>query len=326
MSNFIIFYIFSYRFYNFYVAFLKCIESKHFFLVKLLSLKQDFLKRLLWFLSGRKKVIESRIFLAKKLLIESKKINSNNIIESRILRSKKLQLKVPKDSKKLIESRILKLKKLLYIFIFLTLILQNLQAKNYGGNYDWRMIGGGPLQLVSFHIGLDSSITHNGSTGYSIGASVGWNYFSAFYNVLDNVEHTFDVGFRVKYMFNHSAFETHLVGFETYLHFPCATSDSFLNFPQPVSLIVGGGAIFPYKDSKSSPNTELLAQQNALNGYYFEFGIGLAKYFIVNVNLLYRVSFFNEDSIKAMNNLTFSPQNFNLQPIEHSFHIEFAIF
>lgn len=277
-----------------FIIFYKCIESKHFlnyFCFKTLKLKQDSI--------NEKKLIESRIFLAIKFALQ--------VIESRIKSSKKLFCIIT-----------------FFLLILQNLLLENLHAKNYGGNYDWRMIGGGPLQLVSFHIGTDTSITHSANTGYSIGASVGWNYFSAFYNVLDDVEHTFDVGFRVKYMFNRSAFETHLVGAELYLHFPCATSDTFLNFPQPISLVIGGGGILPYKDSKNFSGASNAAN-NDIRGYYFEFGIGLAKYFIVNVNFLYRVSFFNADSIKAINNVTFSPQNFNLQPIEHSFHIEFAI-
>ncbi|RDU67522.1 hypothetical protein CQA53_00400 [Helicobacter didelphidarum] len=183
-------------------------------------------------------------------------------------------------------------------------------AQNYGGNYDWRMIGGGPLQLVSFHVGSSTSITHNGDTGYSLGVSVGWNYFSAFYGVFDNIEHVFDMGMRVKYNFNHNVIKSHLVGAELYLHFPYSTTNIFAKFPQPFSLILGGGGIFVYPDSKAS--------RADIHGYYVETGIGIAKFFIVNVNLLYRWSFF-PSGVSQGNAI-------GLQPIEQSFHVEFAIF
>lgn len=204
----------------------------------------------------------------------------------------------------ILESKILSLLQKTLLFL---LIIQNLYAKNYGGNYDWRMIGGGPLQLVSFHIASDTPINSGASGSYSIGASIGWNYFSALYNMLESVEHNFDMGLRVKYLASFSNVRSTLLGAELYLHFPASNSDIFLNVPQPLSLIMGAGAILPYKDSK-------------VNGYYLEIGLGVAKFFIINMNLLYRASFFSTDSI---NSIGTTPA---LKPIEHSFHIEFAIF
>lgn len=175
-------------------------------------------------------------------------------------------------------------------------------AQNYGGNYDWRMLTGGPLQLISFHVGTNTSITHN-HTGYNIGGSFGWNYLSSFYDALNGIDHIFDIGLRAKYMFYDSVVKSHLVGAELYLHFPCSTTDTFRNVPQPISLVLGSGAIFA--------NTMQHAPH--ITGHYIEAGIGLFKYFFVNANLLYRVSFFPQNAI-------------GLERVEQSFVVEFAIF
>ena len=119
------------------------------------------------------------------------------------------------------------------------------------------------------------------------------------------VDHIFDMGVRVKYNFNDIGQKSHIVGAELYLHFPCSTTNLFRHMPQPLSLIFGGGGIFMY------PNTESLS--SSVNGRYIEVGIGIMKYFVVNVNVLYRWSFFPNNSIGVL-------------PLEQSFHIEFAIF
>lgn len=178
-------------------------------------------------------------------------------------------------------------------------------AQNYGGNYDWRMLGGGPLQIVSFHIGTSTSITHN-TTGYNLGWSVGWNYLSSFYNAFDGIDHAFDMGVRVKYMFNDTAIKSHLVGTELYLHFPCSTTNLFRHAPQPISLVLGGGAIFAQSNAPNIP-------QGRTNGHYMEVGVGLFKYFVINANLLYRVSFFPHNPL-------------GFQQVEQSFLVEFSIF
>ncbi len=183
------------------------------------------------------------------------------------------------------------------LFIFFPFYLLN--AQNYGGNYDWRMLGGGPLQIISFHVGTATSINRD-SMGYNIGGSFGWNYLSSFYGILNGVDHAFDMGVRVKYNFSDTGVKSHLVGTEIYLHFPYSTTKVFRHAPQPLSLIVGGGGIFTESRDK-------------INGSYIEFGVGILKYFVINVNLLYRISFF--------------PQNLsNIQPVEQSFHVEFSIF
>lgn len=180
-------------------------------------------------------------------------------------------------------------------------------AQNYGGNYDWRMLGGGPLQIVSFHVGTNTSMTHN-HTGYNLGGSVGWNYLSSFYNTFDGIDHVFDMGVRVKYMFNDSIIKSHLVGAELYFHFPCSTTNLFRHAPQPFSLIVGGGVIFA--ESLPQAQTSLHAETR---GHYIEVGIGLFKYFVINANLLYRMSFFPQNTL-------------GIQQMEQNFLIEFAIF
>lgn len=198
-----------------------------------------------------------------------------------------------------------------YLHVVLLFIFSNtnyLFSQNYGGNYDWRMLGGGPLQLISFHIGTNTSINHN-STRYNLGGSVGWNYLSSFYNTFKGIDHIFDMGIRVKYMFNDSTIKSHLVGAELYFHFPCSTTNLFRYTPQPISFIIGSGAIFANNNTIHSQNLST----KEVTGYYFETGVGLFKYFVINANLLYRLSFFQ-------------PNALNIQPIEHNFLVEFAIF
>lgn len=201
-----------------------------------------------------------------------------------------------------------KLKHYWYICM-VSFCLQNnyILAQNYGGNYDWRMLGGGPLQIVSFHIGTNTSLTHN-FTGYNIGGSVGWNYLSSFYGSFNGMDHIFDMGIRVKYMFNDVKIKSHLIGAELYFHFPYSTTNLFRHAPQPISLIIGSGAIF----AQSLQPTQSLQYEES-NGHYFEVGVGLFKYFVINVNLLYRISFFPQNTL-------------GIQPIEHNFLVEFAIF
>ncbi|WP_233714254.1 hypothetical protein [Helicobacter trogontum] len=198
-----------------------------------------------------------------------------------------------------------------YLHVVLLFMFGNtgyLFSQNYGGNYDWRMLGGGPLQLVSFHIGTSTSINRN-FTGYNLGGSVGWNYLSSFYNAFEGVDHIFDMGIRFKYMFNDSAIKSHLIGTELYFHFPCSTTNLFRHAPQPISLVVGGGAIFAEHNTTRLQNLSL----GETTGYYVEVGIGLFKYFVINANLLYRASFFQSNTL-------------NIQPIEHNLLVEFAIF
>ncbi len=199
--------------------------------------------------------------------------------------------------------------KFLFYNIFACILLQTyiLKAQNYGGNYDWRMLGGGPLQVVSFHIGTTTSFNHN-AVGYNIGGSFGWNYLSSFYNLLKGIDHVFDVGVRVKYNFSDIGIKSHLIGTEIYLHFPCSTTNIFRHVPQPLSFIVGGGGIFAESNIQN-----IQIENTKVNGHYIEFGVGILKYFVVNVNLFYRISFFPQNQI-------------NLQPLEQSFHVEFAIF
>lgn len=197
------------------------------------------------------------------------------------------------------------IKHYLVIVFFMFINTNFLFSQNYGGNYDWRMLGGGPLQIVSFNIGTNTSINHN-FTGYNIGWSVGWNYLSSFYDMFNGIDHIFDMGIRIKYMFNDSVIKSHLIGTEIYFHFPCSTTDIFRHIPQPISLIVGSGAIFATTQLQNPSLKEA-------TGYYIEAGVGLFKYFMINANLLYRVSFFQQNAL-------------NINPIEHNFVVEFAIF
>lgn len=175
-------------------------------------------------------------------------------------------------------------------------------AQNYGGNYDLRMLGGGPLQVVSLHIGSSSNLSHN-NAGYIIGASIGWNYLSSFYGLFRGIDHIFDMGFRVKYDFIQDSLKKHSIGAELQLHFPYSTSNVFRNIPQPISLIIGAGGVFAYGDSIPA----------SINGNYVEVGIGFMKFIPLNINIAYRWSFF--------------PNNQNqLLGVEKSIHVIFTIF
>lgn len=201
----------------------------------------------------------------------------------------------------LLAARKISLKLCLMLFIgYLTLAKC---AQNYGGNYDWRMLGGGPLQVISFQVGTSSSLSHGGRFNYSIGGSIGWNYLSSFYNLLDSVQHIFDVGLRFKYQFSREPLLSHSIGVETYFHLPFSTTQAFKRVPQPLSLILGAGGTLVRPD-KTRPY---------LGGGYVEVGLGLAKFFPINVNLIYRWSFF-EAGKQAV------------EPLEQSLHIDFILF
>ncbi|RDU71270.1 hypothetical protein CQA66_06940 [Helicobacter aurati] len=202
------------------------------------------------------------------------------------------------------------LRKIVCFCFFLACSLSS-KAQNYGGNYDWRMLGGGPLQIVSLHLGTSINTSTN-KTGYSIGASIGWNYLSSFYNLFDKIEHIFDMGIRIKYDFTQDYLQRHSVGAELQFHFPYSTSNIFKNIPQPVSAIIGSGSIFICQDS-------LL---HIIRGYYVEVGIGFAKFFPVNISFMYRWSFFTNPMQPV------STQHVPTQPapIEKSIHIVFTLF
>lgn len=129
---------------------------------------------------------------------------------------------------------------------------------NYLGNW-W--------QLASFHLGssIDLNTPNGGAMGLSIGASAGWNYL-----FLNDV----DIGVRGKYLYSNAYASTHSLGAMLYAH----------SWGQPnaglFSFALGGGLLITHTPSDQSA------------GGYVEVGLAGFKFFPVNVDLLYRASFY----------------------------------
>lgn len=161
--------------------------------------------------------------------------------------------------------------------------------------------GGTLMQIVSLHAGvgadfnaLDSSAPHKvrlAATTPLVGVSAGVMYM----NPEDDRE--LDYGWRLRYLFSHSPQlhrNTHYIGAAFYLH----------PFPNPYHR--ASGAIQTHKDCEDKPDGYptpfsfvlgggLSLQSNAHAqsvGGYMEGGIALFKWFPINAELLYRVSFY----------------------------------
>ena len=150
-----------------------------------------------------------------------------------------------------------------------------------------KMFYGNILQMATLHIGADfltSRINNNllgvdnKKVAMDLGVSVGWNYFEA-------EDEEIDFGLRLKYLYTKSDYKTHSVGLVGYLH--PYTYPIIYNSPviQPLSFLVGGG----YTTTKA-PNGI------SLNGGYVEAGIALFKYFPLNLDIIYRASFYGKKS------------------------------
>lgn len=154
-----------------------------------------------------------------------------------------------------------------------------------------KMFYGNILQMATFHIGakfltsrLDSGAlgADNKKVAMDLGVSVGWNYFEA-------EDEEIDMGLRLKYLYTKSDYKTHSVGLVAYLHpytYPIMYNSPII---QPFSFVLGGG----YSNS-TSPHG------HSFNGGYVEAGIALFKYFPLNLDIIYRASFYGKKSgIKA---------------------------
>lgn len=122
-------------------------------------------------------------------------------------------------------------------------------------------------QLASFHLGssIDLNTPSGGAMGLSLGASAGWNYL-----FLTDV----DIGMRGKYLYSSSHASTHSLGAILYVHSWEPPNDGLFSFA------LGGGMLIAH--AKGS---------QALGGYV-EVGLAGFKFFPVNVDLLYRASFY----------------------------------
>lgn len=161
--------------------------------------------------------------------------------------------------------------------------------------------GGTLMQIVSLHAGvgadfnaLDSSVpsqARKAATTPIVGVSAGVMYM----NPEDDRE--LDYGWRVRYLFSHSpqlGANTHYIGAALYLHpFPNPyhrasgaiqthkdCEDKPDGYPTPFSFVLGGGL-----SVQSNPYGQSV-------GGYIEGGLALFKWFPLNAELLYRVSFY----------------------------------
>lgn len=176
------------------------------------------------------------------------------------------------------------------------------------------------MQIVSLHTGvgadfgtLDSSVqsqARKAATTPIVGASAGVMYM----NPEDDRE--LDYGWRVRYLFSHSAefqTNTHYIGALLYLHpFPNPyhrasgaiqthrdCEDKPDGYPTPFSFVLGSGLSL-----RSNPYGQSV-------GGYIEGGIALFKWFPLNAELLYRISFY--------------PSNAHFEPITQSIQLVFTI-
>ncbi len=153
-----------------------------------------------------------------------------------------------------------------------------------------KFLSGSILQMATFHIGGDFLISRlsgmpsqniaadNKKFVMSLGGSVDWNYFE-----IEDEE--IDYGLRLKYLYTKSDYKTHSVGVVGYMHpytYPIVRNSRLI---QPLSFLVGGG----YTISKAPNGT-------SFNGGYVEAGIALFKYFPLNLDIIYRASFYGKKS------------------------------
>ncbi|WP_407379141.1 hypothetical protein [Helicobacter sp.] len=161
--------------------------------------------------------------------------------------------------------------------------------------------GGTLMQIVSLHAGvgadfnaLDSSAqsqARKAATTPIVGVSAGVVYMNP------EDDRDLDYGWRVRYLFSHSSqlrANTHYIGAALYLH----------PFPNPYHR--ASGAIQTHKDCEDKPDgyptpfsfvlgSGLSVQGNPYGqsvGGYIEGGLALFKWFPLNAELLYRVSFY----------------------------------
>ncbi len=177
---------------------------------------------------------------------------------------------------------------------------------------------GNLMQVVSLQAAMSinftkqSQLTSKDSViGGGVGVSMGDTY------VTTDDDRNLDYGWRIKYLFLDSGFakeQSHLVGGSLYLHpFPHAhytftgaiqTHKDCENrndgYPTPFSFVIGSGANF----TRNSLGSQV--------GGYIEMGIAFFKWFPINAEVLYSVSFF--------------PANhYFIQEVTHSINIVFTI-
>ena len=158
----------------------------------------------------------------------------------------------------------------------------NPQCKAY---YLGDMFFGNYWQIATFHIGANmmqelNSTQDNTNVVRDMGVSVGFNYSFLEDSCYDcDKIINFDFGWRLKYLHSKGDNVTHSVGAILYFHpYP---QKMIYNTAQPFSIALGGGYA----------NTKLLDKRNAEGGYV-EVGIALFKYFAINIDILYRATFY----------------------------------
>ena len=154
---------------------------------------------------------------------------------------------------------------------------------------------GSILQFVSVDLGLKNQINANNTEVNFIGGiGVGLTYIP--------IHKHLAVGTRIRYLYHSDGrnIDTHSLGLLAYLHpFPYIPYKLGFN---PISLVFGAGWILCKKELEYA------------NGVYIEAGIALFKFFPVNMEVLYRASFYNQYNSFKINNIT------------HSVNVVFSIF
>lgn len=122
-------------------------------------------------------------------------------------------------------------------------------------------------QLASFHLGssIDLNTPSGGAMGLSLGASAGWNYL-----FLNDV----DIGVRGRYLYSGSYASTHALGAILYVHSWNPPNEGLFSFA------LGGGMLITH------------TRESQTLGGYVEVGLAGFKFFPVNIDLLYRASFY----------------------------------
>ena len=169
------------------------------------------------------------------------------------------------------------------------------------------------MQILSLHAGVGADFNALDSSAPSkprlvdttplVGISAGVMYM----NPEDDRE--LDYGWRVRYLFSHSPKlhrNTHYICAALYLHRASGALQTHKDcegkpdgYPTPFSFVLGGG---------------LSVQSNAYAqsvGGYVEGGLALFKWFPLNAELLYRISFY--------------PSNAHFEPITQSIQLVFTI-
>lgn len=161
--------------------------------------------------------------------------------------------------------------KLLTILFSLSLFINHAKAED-----DLDIALANTLQIISLHVGGNIDFNApivNGAV--NIGVSAGWNNFY-FHRCC---------GVRAKYMYEKNTIQKHSVGLIGY-YYPISNNE-ILNtfFSYGFGIAFGAGGIFAIKDDRQA------------NGGYIETGVTLFKRIPLNIDILYRIGFYEKSPV-----------------------------